>query len=173
MKITTIISSLLLFAAGAAADVPVTGLDRLAAVLPGTWKTVGQTFDSPMTKAGPQGYTTVHDCWREKDAYKCVYVVNGTLQLYDIFSWDTGNGLYGMTQITPQGRQPEFHVSVKDNTWTYDQDIVTQQAQVIHYRIVRTYTSAVSADYEYQYSTDGKAWNTIAKGTDTRIDAPR
>lgn len=173
MRTLLLAPCLLACALSAAAEAPVTGLDRLAAVLPGTWKTVGQTFDSAMTKAGPQGYTTVHDCWREKDEYKCVYVVNGTLQLYDIFSWNAGDGLYGMTQITPQGRQPEFHVSVKNNTWTYDQDIVTQQGQVIHYRIVRTYTSAVSADYEYQYSSDGKTWNTIAKGTDTRIDAPQ
>jgi hypothetical protein len=171
MKIAWVAVGFAIFNVTSAADAPVTALDRLAAVLPGTWKTVGQTFDSPMTKAGPQGYTTVHDCWREQDAYKCVYVVNGTLQLYDIFSWDAGNGLYGMTQITPQGRQPEFRVNVKDNTWTYDQDIVTQEGQVIHYRIVRNYTSALSADYEYEYSTDGKQWNTIAKGTDTRIDA--
>src|SRR5690348_13968760 len=37
-------------------------LARLMAVLPGTWKTEGQTFDSLLTKAGPQHYTTQRDC---------------------------------------------------------------------------------------------------------------
>ena len=155
-----------------AADAPApTGLDALAARLPGTWKTAGQTFDTSVTKAGPQNYTTVHDCWREGDAYKCVFVVNGTLQLYDIYAWNAGDSMYGMTQITPQGRQPEFRLTIKGDNWTYDQDINTAQGQVIHYRIVRSYTSATTADYTYEFSSDGKAWTEIAKGTDTRLDA--
>lgn len=167
---STALAVLLAATASVAADAP-TGLDALAARLPGTWKTLGQTFDTPFAKAGPQNYTTVHDCWREGDAYKCVFVVNGTLQLYDIYSWNAGDIMYGMTRITPQGRQPEFRLTIKGDAWTYDQDINTPQGQVIHYRIVRRYTSATTADYAYEYSSDGKAWTEIAKGTDTRLDA--
>jgi len=162
------------FATTALADTPMpTGLDRLGLVLPGTWKTQGQTFDSPFTKAGPQNYVTRRDCWREAEAYKCVFVVNGSLQLYDIFSWDAAGQIYQETQITPQGRQPEFHVSVKGDTWTYDQDIVRPDSTVIHYRIVRVYSSASSATYSYAYSNDGKQWTEIAKGSETLVGEQR
>jgi len=158
-------------AGSALADAPVaTGLGRLAQVLPGTWKTVGQTFASQFTKAGPQTYTTVRDCWGEGTEYKCVFVVSGQLQLYDIFSWSAGDGIYQELQITPQGKQAPFHVSVKGDTWTYDQDIESHDGQVVHYRIVRSYTAPTSADYLYEYSLDGKEWTPIAKGVETKIN---
>lgn len=161
---------LLSVSAGAVrADAPLAGLDRLAAVLPGTWRTTGQTFDSQFTKAGPQLYTTVRDCWREDSAYKCVNVVNGVLQLYDIFSWDEGGALYEETQVTPQGKQAGFHITVKGDSWTYDQEIEDRSGGVIHYRIVRTYASPLSADYLYEYSSDGKTWTRIAQGTETKL----
>lgn len=170
MRIVLCLLCLILWVSTALAESPApTGLDRLAVVLPGTWKTAGQTVDSAFTKAGPQNYVTQRDCWREKDSFKCVFVVNGTLQLYDIFSWDAPNGLYHETQITVKGRQPDFNVSVKGDTWTYDQDIARPDGSVVHYRIVRSYTSATSAYYTYEYSTDGKAWNEIATGTETKI----
>lgn len=161
---------LALLTAPAFADAPATGLDALAPLLPGTWKTVGQTFDSQFTKAGPQGYTTVRDCWRKGAEFKCVFVVNGQLQLFEIFSWDPVDGVYHETQITPQGKQPDFHIMVKGAVWTYDQDIETKDGKVVHYRIVRTYTEPASADYLYEYSIDGKEWTPIAKGVETRID---
>lgn len=168
-KITGFAAAMIVCAGSAWADTPV-GLDRLAMVLPGTWKTTGQTFDSAYTKAGPQNYVTVRDCWREPDALKCVFVVNGSLQLYDIFGWDATDQLYEETQITVQGRQPEFHISVKDSTWTYDQEIAGREGQVIHYRITRSYDSATHAVYSYAYSSDGKQWTEIAHGTEERID---
>ena len=162
--------ALVLWTTAALADTPAaTGLDRLAQVLPGIWTTKGETLDSPFTKAGPQSYVTRRDCWRDGDSYRCVFVVNGSLQLYDIFSWDAGGGLYQETQITPKGRQPEFRISVKGDTWTYDQDIARPDGAVIHYRILRVYSSASSATYSYSYSTDGKQWTEIAKGTETRV----
>lgn len=161
---------LMLWTSAALADPAVpalTGLDRLAQVLPGTWTTKGETLDSPFTKAGPQNYVTRRDCWRDAASYKCVFVVNGSLQLYDIFSWDAEDQLYQETQITPQGRQPEFHILVKGYSWTYDQDIVRPDSTVIHYRILMVYTSASSATYSYSYSTDGKQWTIIARGSET------
>lgn len=159
---------LLAWASTALADTPAaTGLDRLAQLLPGTWTTKGETLDSPFTKAGPQKYVTRRECWRDTAAYKCVFVVNGSLQLYDIFSWDPNDQIYHETQITPKGPQPEFHISVKGDTWTYDQDIARPDGTVIHYRILRTYTSPSSATYSYSFSTDGKQWTDIAKGTET------
>jgi hypothetical protein len=166
MRIAFVI--LMLWASVALADTPApTGLDRLAAVLPGTWTTKGQTLDSPFTKAGPQNYVTRRDCWRDAAAYKCVFVVNGSLQLYDIFSWDAQDQLYEETQITPKGRQPDFHISVKGDTWTYDQDIARPDGTAIHYRILRVYTSPSSATYTYSFSSDGKRWTEIATGTET------
>ncbi|HEY1773975.1 MAG TPA: hypothetical protein VGH91_12375 [Gammaproteobacteria bacterium] len=169
MRIAFVVMALWMSGALAGPAAP-TGLDRLAQVLPGTWTTHGQTFDSPFTKAGPQDYTTRRDCWRDADSYKCVWVVNGSLQLYDIFSWDAEDQLYQETQITPKGRQPDFHISVKGDTWIYDQDIERPDNTVIHYRILRVYTSATSASYSYSFSTDGKRWTDIAKGTETRAD---
>ena len=173
MRSAALLSCLLAAALPAAADAPpATGLDRLAQVLPGTWKTEGQTFDVPhIAKAGPQHFTTVRDCWRDADAYKCVYVVNGQLQLYDIISWHAGDGTYLMTRITKDGRQPEFHISVKDQTWTFAQDIQRQDGQTVHYRIVRTYTAPGTADYVNELSDDGKEWTQIAQGIETRSDA--
>lgn len=172
MRIPALLPCLLAAALPAFADAPpATGLDRLAEVLPGTWKTEGQTLDTKFTKAGPQRYTTVRDCWRDGDAYKCVFVVNGQLQLYDIISWHANDGVYLMTQITPQGRQPEFHISVKDDVWTFAQEIQTQDGHIVHYRIVRTYTAPASAGYAYEYSDDGKQWTRMAEGTETRSDA--
>ena|SRR5579859_1560663 len=168
----TVILPLLLGVAPALADNSApAGIERLAQLLPGTWKTTGQTFDSQFTKAGPQAYTTVRDCWREDPEYKCVFLVSGQLQLFDIFSWDAGDGIYQETQFTPQGKQPMFHVSVKNATWTYDQEIESHDGHVVHYRIVRSYTTPKSADYLYEYSMDGKDWTPIAKGTESRIDA--
>jgi len=107
--------------AGAWAAEP-TGLERLAATLPGTWKTEGQTFDTAISKNGPQHYVTVRDCWRTDSAVKCVFIVNGVLEHYSIYSWDAANNLYQETPITGRGKQPEVHIGVKGNVWTYDQD---------------------------------------------------
>ena len=148
----------------------VSGLERLAIVLPGTWKTAGQTLGSQFTKAGPQTYTTVRDCWREVDEFKCVSVVNGQLQLFDIFTWNAQDGLYRETQITSHGRQPDFHLSVQGNTWTYDQNIESKDGEVIHYRIVRNYNAPTSVNYLYEYSLDGRTWTPIAKGMETRLN---
>jgi hypothetical protein len=153
--------------AAPSADGP-TGLDRLAASLPGTWQTVGETFDSPFTKAGPQHYTTQRDCWREDSAYKCVYVVNGTLQLYDIYGWDAQSGIYDQTRISPQGKQPDFRLFVKGEVWTYSQDIQTKDNKVMHYRIVRTYVAPTRVEYVNEYSEDGKTWLPISKGTEVK-----
>jgi hypothetical protein len=42
---------------------------------------------------------------------------------------------------------------------------------VVHVRIVRTYTSPVSADYLMEYSGDGQQWTLVAKSVETRTDA--
>lgn len=148
-----------------------TGLDRLAATLPGTWKTEGQTFDTAIGKSGPQRYVTVRDCWRTDSAVKCVFIVNGVLEHYSIFSWDAANSLYQETPITPRGKQPEVRIGVKGNVWTYDQDIQDRDGNVVHVRIVRSYTSATSADYLMEYSGDGQQWTVVAKSVETRTDA--
>jgi len=159
-----------LWAVAAVADTPA-GLDRLASVLPGTWKTEGQAFDSPVSKATPQHYVTQRDCWREPTAYKCVSVVNGTLQLYDIYGWDAAAWVYHQSRITPQGKQPDFTVSVKGDAWTFDQDITRADGSVVHYRVVRTYTAPGTETYANTFSADGKTWVDVAKGTETRLDA--
>jgi hypothetical protein len=148
-----------------------TGLDRLAARLPGTWKTEGQTYDTAISKTGPQHYVTVRDCWRTDSAVKCVFIVNGVLEHYSIFSWDAANQLYQETPITSRGKQPEVHISVKDKVWTYDQDIQDRDGNAVHIRIVRTYTSPLSADYLMEYSGDGQQWTQVAKSVETRTDA--
>lgn len=162
--------SLFCCAAAAAADTS-SGLDRLAALLPGVWQTEGQTFDSPVTKAGTQRYTTRRDCWREADAYRCISVVNGTLQLYDTFTWDASTGVYHQTRITPQGAQPTFTISVKADTWTYDQDISRGDGTTMHLRIVRTYGTGNTNSYDESFSSDGKSWVDVAKGSESHIDA--
>ncbi len=144
---------------------------RLMAVLPGTWKTEGATFDSLLTKAGPQHYTTRRDCWQGASDVRCVSVVNGTLQLYDIFTWDAQQHVYEQSRITPQGRQPEFRVSAAGSAWSYDQDVSRPDGSLIHYRVIKTYASAAAATYSYAYSLDGKQWTEIAKGQETRLDA--
>lgn len=160
----------LLAAGPAAADAPAaTGMERLAQVLPGTWKSAGQTFDTQYTKAGAVDFTTYRDCWREGAEYKCVYVVNRKLQLFSIFDWDAGDGIYHENQITVQGPSPVFNIVVKGNTWTYDQDGQDKQGNVYHYRIVRTYTSPTSVQFTNQYSLDGKTWVTLEQGTETRV----
>jgi hypothetical protein len=156
-------------AAAAPSSAEPTGLDRLA-LLPGTWQTEGQTFDSPFTKAGPQHYSTRRDCWREESAYKCVYVVNGTLQLYDIYGWDAQDKVYLQTRITPQGKQPDFRLTIQDKVWTYAQDIQTKDGKVMHYRILRTYDTSTHVEYTNEFSEDGKTWTPISRGTETRTD---
>jgi hypothetical protein len=171
---TVLLALALVAAATALADTPApAGLDRLAAILPGTWTTQGQTLDSPVSKAGAQHYITVRDCWREATAYKCVSVVNGTLQLYDIFSWDATAAVYRETRITPQGKQPEFAISVSGDTWTFDQDIPRNDGSVVHYRIVKVFTSPSVSAYEYTYSADGKTWTAVAKGSESRMVSDR
>ena len=165
-----ILSLCLLCSVAAAADAP-TGLDRLPSVLPGIWQTDGQTQDSPVSKAGPQHYTTRRDCWREPEAYRCVSVVNGTLQLYDTFTWDAAARVYHQTRITPQGAQPAFTVAVTGDTWSYQQDFTRNDGSTVHLRIVRTYGPAGTASYDESFSPDVKQWLEVAKGTDTRVDA--
>ena len=167
-----ILSLCLLCATASAADAPV-GLDRLAAFLSGTWKTEGQAFDSPVSKATPQHYTTRRECWREPEASKCVSLVNGTLQLYDIYSWDASAGVYHQTRITPQGKQPDFTLRVQGDTWTFDQDISRADGSVVHYRVLRSYSAPGSATYADSFSADGKTWVDVAKGTEMRLDAAK
>jgi hypothetical protein len=165
---------MVLWTSSVLADTPAAiGLDRLAAILPGTWTTQGQTFDSVISKAGAQHYVTVRDCWRETTSYKCVSVVNGTLQLYDIFSWDATAAVYHQTRITPQGKQPDFTISVKAGTWSFDQDVARADGSVVHYRVVRVFTSPGISAYEYTYSIDGKTWSEVAKGSESRMVSDR
>jgi hypothetical protein len=172
MRIALVVLALWSSAALADTSAPA-GLDRLAAILPGTWTTQGQTLDSPVSKAGAQHYVTVRDCWRETAAYKCVSVVNGTLQLYDIFSWDATAAVYRETRITPQGKQPDFAISVNGDTWTFDQDIPRNDGSLVHYRIVKVFTSPSVSAYEYTYSVDGKTWIAVAKGSESRMVSGR
>jgi hypothetical protein len=172
MKTIVLLAALSATATLAESPAP-TGLDRLAAILPGTWQTEGETSDSPISKAGPQHYTTHRDCWREADAYECVSVVNGSLQLYDIFSWDAAAGVYHQTRITPQGKQPDFSISVKGDTWSFEQDISRADGSLVHYRVTRTYTAPGAETYANAFSSDGKTWVDVAKGTETRLDAGR
>lgn len=148
-----------------------TGIDRLAAVLPGTWKSAGDGYATQFTQAGKVNYTALRDCWREGAELRCVFVVNRKLQLLSIFSWDAVDGIYHEEQITPQGPSPVFNILVKDNVWTYTQEGQDKQGNVYHYRIVRTYTSPTSADFLNEYSLDGKTWVTLEQGTETRTDA--
>jgi hypothetical protein len=81
--------------------------------------------------------------------------------------------MYRQTRITPQGKQPDFAISVKGDSWSFDQDIPRADGSVAHYRIVRVFTSASVSAYEYTYSTDGKTWNEVAKGTESRMVSDR
>lgn len=166
--------ALLLFclcAAPALADAPAaSGIDRLAALLPGTWKTTGETFDSQFTKAGKVDYVADRDCWKEAAEYKCVFVVNRKLQLLSIFSWDAQDGLYHENQITVAGPSPVFNIMVKGSVWTYTQDGEDKQGNVYHYRKVRDYSQPGAVSFTGEYSLDGKTWVTIEKGTETKVD---
>ena len=165
-----LVLSALIGAGPAVADTPATGLDRLALLLPGTWKATGQTFATQFTKAGPVDYTTYRDCWRSGPELKCVYVVNRKLQLLSIFVWDAADAIYHENQITVQGPSPVFNILVKGNVWTYDQDAQDKEGNVSHYRIVRTYTSPTNVQFTNSYSLDGKTWVILEQGTETRVD---
>lgn len=173
MQLRRILSLCLLLCAGSAlADTPApTGLARLAALLPGTWTTTGETYDTKFTKAGPVGYTSNRDCWFEGAELKCVFVVNRKLQLLSIFDWDAAEGIYHENQITVQGPSPGFTVYVKGNVWTYLQDGQDKAGNVYHTRIVKTYASPTHVDITTEYSLDGKTWVLYEKASETLVDA--
>jgi len=163
--------SALLLAGPALADAPpATGIYRLAGLLPGTWTTTGQTFDTKFTKAGPVGYTTDRDCWIESQELKCVFVVNRRLQLLSIYDWDAADGIYHENQITVQGPAPTFNIYVKGQVWTYLQDGQDKTGNVYHTRIVKTYVSPDKVDITTEYSLDGKTWVLYEKASETRLD---
>jgi hypothetical protein len=149
------------------------GLDRLAAVMPGLWKSTGETYSTQFTQAGKVDFITLRDCWREDADYRCVFVVNRKLQLFSIFTWNAADDVYHENQITVQGPSPAFNIMVKDNVWTSTQDGQDKQGKVYHYRKIRTYTSSSSVDFVSEYSLDGKTWVQLEKGVETRVDAGR
>ena len=159
-----------LCAAPAFADTPATGIDRLAAILPGTWKTTGETLDTAYTKAGKVDYVALRDCWREAAEFKCVFIVNRKLQLLSIYSWDAVNGVYHENQVTVQGPSPVYNIMVKDGVWTYTQELEDKDGKVHHYRKIRDYSHPGSVGFTGEYSDDGKTWVTFEKGTETKID---
>jgi hypothetical protein len=159
-----------LCAVPAFADAPLTGIDRLVALLPGTWKTTGQTLDSAYTKAGKVDYVAMRDCWREAAELKCVYVVNQRLQLLSIFSWDAQDGIYHENQITVSGPSPAYTIMVKGDVWTYTQELEDKEGKVHHSRKVRDYSHPGTVSFTGEYSEDGKTWVTYEQGTETKID---
>ncbi|HEV7165613.1 MAG TPA: hypothetical protein VGO35_09515 [Gammaproteobacteria bacterium] len=164
--------ALVLLAAPAYADAPPaapTGLGRLAAILPGIWKTSGETYATQFTQAGKVNYVTVRDCWHEGTEFKCVFVVNNKLQLFGIYSWDSPNGIYHENQITVQGPSPVFNIYVKGDTWTYLQDGEDKEGKIYHTRLTKTYGSSTSVAITSEYSLDGKTWVLYEKATETRV----
>ena len=164
---------LVLLTAPAYADAPPTaapaGLERLAAILPGIWKTTGETYATQFTQAGKVNYMTVRDCWQEGPEYKCVFVVNNKLQLFGIYSSDP-DGIYHESQITAQGPSPAFNIFVKGDVWTYLQEGEDKEGKVYHTRLTKTYGSPGSVAITSEYSLDGKTWVLYEKATETRVN---
>ncbi len=171
MPLRTIVFMSMLLATGAAlaAGPAPTGLPRLIALLPGTWTTTGQTYDTQFTKAGQVGYTSDRDCWLEGPELKCVYVVNRKLQLFSIFDWDATDSVYHENQITVQGPSPVFNILVKGETWIYLQDGQDKTGNFYHTRLTKTYASPDKVDITSEYSLDGKTWVLYEKATETRV----
>ena len=146
-------------------------LDKLAAAFAGTWKTSGESFKTQYTEGGKDEFTTVRDCWPTRDTLRCVLIKDGKLMAELVFTYNVGSGAYNEAEITPNGRTPGFTVMVKDNSWTFRQDVTDNTGNALQYELVRTYTSPTAVEYHTEYTRNGKEWIGMAKGTETKIDA--
>ena len=154
----------------AADDAVGAALDKLAATFPGTWKSDGESFKTEYGAGGKSAFTTVRDCWRTPDAFKCVLIQDGGLRAETVFTYNAATGLYYEDEITPKGRAPSFTLMVKDNVWTYHQDTTDAAGNAIVYEIVRTFTSPTTVEYHSEYTRNGKEWIGMTKGTETKVD---
>jgi hypothetical protein len=146
-------------------------LDKLAAAFGGTWKTSGESFKTQYTEGGKDEFTTLRDCWPTRDTLRCVLIKDGKLMAELVFTYNVESGVYDEAEITPNGRTAGFTVTVKDNAWTFRQDVTDNAGNALQYELVRTYTSPTLVEYHSEYTRNGKEWIGMAKGTETKVEA--
>lgn len=157
------------FAGPPAAPAPaVTGLDRIAAEYPGTWKSETEGYSSEFSQAGSRSYTASRECWKSGEALKCVTVIDNKIVAELVFTYDPGSDTYHEHQILATSSPAEMTLNIKGNTWVYLQDFKDKQGGTVHSRITKVFKSSDSADVQQEFKRDTDDWIMMNRGVETR-----
>lgn len=145
-----------------------TGLDVIAAYA-GTWQTDIRYQDTPYSKKYEAKYQLHNDCWRSAGYYACDQVVDGKSQALVVFTYDPAKGY--ATYPIPAGGSSTIHAGrlmIDGKAWTFPWQ-TSKGGKTTYFHVINTWTSPDGIDFRQEYSEDGKQWQTMAEGHETRV----
>ncbi|MGC1425016.1 MAG: hypothetical protein WA354_22445 [Terracidiphilus sp.] len=160
-----------LCALGAAAQAPPqppTGTDAIM-VYAGTWKVHGERFATAYSQAGKEDKTLRNDCWKSGAYVACNQFVDGDSKALLVFTYSDKDKMYTTYQI-PQGGEGagSGKLQIVGNIWTFPWQ-VTQGETTMYFHVVNVFTGTDRIDYAQEFSPDNVHWNTMAKGSETKV----
>jgi hypothetical protein len=144
------------------------GIDAITAY-GGSWKVQGEHFATAYSQAGKEEKTLRNDCWKSGAYYACNQFVDGESKVLLIFTYNDKEKMYTTYQI-PQGGAAagSGKLQIVGNIWTFPWQ-VTMGESTIYFRVVNVFTGTDRIDYAQEFSPDNVHWNTMAKGSETRV----
>ncbi|MGA8742195.1 MAG: hypothetical protein WB561_13505 [Terracidiphilus sp.] len=147
---------------------PPSGIDAVMAYA-GTWKVHGEHFLTAYSQAGKEDKTLRNDCWKSGAYIACNQYVDGDSKVLLVFTYDDKQKMYTTYQV-PQGGEAlgSGKLQIEGNIWIFPWQ-VTQGETTIYFHVVNVFTGTDHIDYAQEFSTDNVHWNTMAKGSETRV----
>ena len=144
------------------------GIDAITAYA-GTWKVQGERFATAYSQAGKEERTLRNDCWKSGAYYACNQFVDGESKTLLIFTYNDKDKMYTTYQI-PQGGAAagSGKLQIVGNIWTFPWQ-VTMGESTMYFHVVNVFTGTDRIDYAQEFSNDNVHWNTMARGSETRV----
>jgi hypothetical protein len=153
--------------AGASTASAAEGIDKIA-VLAGTWKTDGQSFDTDFSKVGHDTSKLRNDCWGSGEFYSCDQYVNGESKALIVFTYNAGDGTYNTYAIRSGGASATSgKLKIDGDTWTYENP-QSADSQPPYFRTVNVFEGAGTIHFSVEYTRDNQHWITMNQGVETK-----
>jgi hypothetical protein len=144
------------------------GLDVLQSYA-GRWKTEIHYLDTPYSKQADTSYELRNDCWRSAGYYACDQFVGGDSKALLVFTWDPKRG-YLSYPITPESGVTLHagHLLISGALWTFPWQ-VSKGGKTTYFHVLNTWDGPDHIQFRQEYSSDGKHWQPMAEGHETRV----
>ena len=144
------------------------GIDAIT-VYAGTWKVQGERFATAYSQAGKEDRTLHNDCWKSGAYYACNQFVDGESKALLIFTYNDKEKMYTTYQIPHGGAAAgSGKLQIAGNIWTFPWQ-VTMGETTMYFHVVNVFTGTDRIDYAQEFSNDNVHWNSMARGSETRV----